>query len=349
MPTYKDTKTGTWYCKFYYTDWQGQKRQKLKRGFSRQKDAKDWERLFLDQFAKNPDITFEALYSKYKEYIRLRIRESTAASRFSMIDRHILPFFKNRVVSDISTADVAAWQNEMLQKGLSNTYLNQINIYLKAIFTYAVDYVGLSRNPCTKSIGSRKTRKLNFWTPEEYAQFIEACKDNVEYYTIFEILYYTGMREGELLALTLNDIDFRENRIHINKTYYRITGKDLINEPKTESGERVVDIPEFLTQEIQEYVTHLYKPDPETRLFNKRPLYLRAILKDRAAKAGVKEIRVHDIRHSHASLLIDLGANPVLVAERLGHESPDITLKTYAHLFPHKQADIVSKIMKCEK
>ena len=184
MPTYKDEKTGTWYCKFYYTDWQGQRRQKLKRGFSRQKDAKDWERLFLDQFAKNPDITFEALYLKYKEYIRLRIRESTAASRFSMIDRHILPFFKSRVVSDISPADVAAWQNEMLQKGLSNTYLNQINIYLKAIFAYAVDYVGLPKNPCTKSIGSRKTRKLNFWTPEEYARFIEACKDNIEYYTI---------------------------------------------------------------------------------------------------------------------------------------------------------------------
>ena len=348
MPTYKDDKAGTWYCKFYYTDWQGQKRQKLKRGFSRQKDAKDWERLFLEQFAKNPDITFEALYLKYKEYIRLRIRESTAASRFSMIDRHILPFFKKKVVSDISPADVAAWQNEMLQKGLSNTYLNQINIYLKAIFAYAVDYVGLPKNPCTKSIGSRKTRKLNFWTPGEYARFIEACKDNIEYYTIFEILYYTGMREGELLALTLNDIDFKGNQIHINKTYYRIAGKDLINAPKTESSERIVDIPEFLTQEIREYVTHLYKPDPETRLFNKRPQYLRSILRDRAAKAGVKEIRVHDIRHSHASLLIDLGANPVLVAERLGHESPDITLKTYAHLFPHKQADIVSKIRKCE-
>ena len=237
----------------------------------------------------------------------------------------------------------------MLQKGLSNTYLNQINIYLRAIFTYAVDYVGLPKNPCTKSIGSRKTRKLNFWTPEEYAQFIEACKDNVEYYTIFEILYYTGMREGELLALTLNDIDFRENQIHINKTYYRITGKDLINAPKTESSERIVDIPEFLTQEIREYVTHLYKPDSETRLFNKRPQYLRSILRDRAAKAGVKEIRVHDLRHSHASLLINLGANPVLVAERLGHESPDITLRTYSHLFPHKQADVVSKIRKCGK
>ncbi len=108
---------------------------------------------------------FEALYLKYKEYIRLRIRESTTASRFSMIDRHILPFLKKKLVSDISPADVAARQNEMLLKGLSNTYLNQINIYLKAIFSY------------------------------------------------FEILYYTDMREGALLALTLNDINFRENQI----------------------------------------------------------------------------------------------------------------------------------------
>ena len=218
-----------------------------------------------------------------------------------MIERHILPFFKDKIVSEINPADIAAWQNEMLQKGLSNTYLNQINIYLKAIFTYAVDYLGLSKNPCTKSIGSRKTRKLNFWTPEEYARFIEACRDNIEYYTIFEILYYTGMREGELLALTLNDIDFKNNKIFITKTYYRITGKDLINDTKTEDSERIVDLPEFLTQEIREYVSYLYKPDPEIRLFIILPQYLR------------------------------------------------VTLKTYAHLFPHKQADIVSKIVKYEK
>ena len=251
MPSYKDEKTNTWYCKFYYTDWQGHKKQKLKRGFTRQKDAKEWERKFLEQFAKNPDITFESLYQKYKEYISLRIRESTASSRFSMTELHILPFFKDKVISDIEPADIAAWQNEMLQKGLSETYLNQINIYLKAIFAYAVDYVGLPKNPCNKSIGSRKTKKLNFWTPEEYKRFIEQLSDrknyyeNLTYYTIFEILYYTGMREGELLALTLGDIDFKAKQIHITKTYYRIKGKDLINQPKTSSSERSIDIPDF--------------------------------------------------------------------------------------------------------
>ena len=305
MPAYFDEKTKTWYCKFYYENWQGQKKQKMKRGFKLQREAKDWERKFLEQFARNPDISFQSLYERYKEFITLRIRESTAQSRFNMIDNHITPYFKDRIISDITPTDIMEWQNVMLQKGLSDTYLNQINIYLKAIFSYAVDYVGLSKNPCGKSIGSRKTRQLNFWTPEEYHKFIEqlsSCKDsydNLTFFTIFEILYYTGMRVGELLALTLQDIDFKENKISINKGYYLITGKDLIDKPKTIHGERVVDIPDFLTQEIREYVSHLYEPDPTARLFEKRPQYVRSVLRDRAQKAGVKEIRVHDLRHPY--------------------------------------------------
>lgn len=348
MPSYKDETAGTWYCKFYYTNWQGEKKQKLKRGFKLQREAKDWERNFLEQYARDPDITFETLFSKYKSYITPRIRASTAQSRFYMLEHHVLPFFRTRIVSDITPADVAAWQTEMLNKNLSGSYIHSANTYLKAIFSYAVDYLGLSKNPCTKPIGSTKSRKLNFWTPEEYARFSAAVSDNPEYFIIFEILYYTGMRVGELLALTLNDIDFKNNLISINKTFYRLTGQDVINPPKTSDSERVIDIPEFLTEEIRHYVGMLYKPDPEARLFNKQIHYIRAVLKNRIAKAGVKEIRVHDIRHSHASMLINLGANPVLVAERLGHESPSITMNTYAHLFPKLQHDIVQKIQKAK-
>ena len=197
-----------------------------------------------------------------------------------------------------------------------------------------------------KPIGNTKSRKLNFWTPEEYAKFSEAAADNPEYFIIFEILYYTGMRVGELLALTLNDIDFKNNQININKTFYRLPGQDMINPPKTPNSERNIDIPEFLTAEIENYTKKLYKPDPECRLFHKQIQYIRSAFKLRIKKAGVKEIRVHDLRHSHASLLINLGANPVLVAERLGHESPSITMNTYAHLFPKAQLDIVRKIEK---
>lgn len=346
MPIYKDEKTNTWYCKFYYVNWQGQKKQKLKRGFKLQRDAKDWERKFLEQFSKNPDITFEALYQKYKAYITPRIRESSSSVRFGMLDKHVLPFFKDRIISDIGPSDIAAWQTELLKKNLSDSYAHMINVYLKAIFSYAVEYMGLPKNPCTKSIGSLKSQKINFWTPEEYKQFSEACKDNLEYFTLFELLYYTGMRVGEALALTLNDIDFEQNIVSITKTYYRIVGKDLINPPKTAGSERTILMPDFLTAELLDYVGHLYEPVPDDRIFNKRPQYVRSVLRDRAKKAGVKQIRVHDLRHSHASMLINLGANPLLVAERLGHESPAITLKTYSHLFPSTQNDIVSKIKK---
>lgn len=347
MPTYKNNDNGTWYCKFNYTDWTGKRKQKLKRGFNLQREAKEWERIFLEQFAKNPDITFESLYLKYKGYIEPRIKESTYHSKFLSLDKHVLPFFKDRIISDIGPADIAAWQNEMLGKGLSDTYLHNLNSALSSIFNYAVDYVGLPRNPCKKLIGSNKTRQIDFWTPDEYKRFSDACRDDIEKFTIFETLYYTGMRKGELMALTLNDIDFKGNKITINKTYYQ--AGDKTTTPKTHSSNRVIDIPEFLTEELREYVTHLYQPDPESRLFIRGEKYLRLALNSTAEKAGIKRIRVHDIRHSHASLLIDMGANPVLIAARLGHESADITLKIYSHLFPTRQADIVQKINNTRK
>ena len=353
MPSYYNETTKKWYCKFYYTDWKGQKKQKKKSGFPRKKDAVEWERIFLEQFSKEPDITFSSLYERYKEYISPRIRESTAVNRFSMLENHVLPFFKDRIVSDIGPADIAAWQTEMLKKGLSDTTLRQVNTYLKTVFSYGVDYVGLSKNPCRKSIGSTKTRKLNFWTPDEYHCFIQQFdgeekhkKRNIVYFTAFEILYYTGMRIGELLALTVQDVDFSGNKISINKTFYHTNRKDVINPPKTQAGERVIDIPEFLTEEIKEYLALLYEPSPDMPLFSDERRNIEKTIKLGAVAAGVKPIRVHDLRHSHASALINLGANPILVAERLGHESADITLKTYAHLFPHIQAEIVKKIKK---
>lgn len=162
MPTYQDKNTNTWYCKFYYEDWNGIRKQKLKRGFKLRREAKEFERQFLEQFAKNPTITFQELYNRYKEYVSLRLRESTISSRFSMIDVHILPYFKNRIISDITPADIITWQNCMLKKNLSDTYLNQINVYLKAMFSYGVDYIGLPKNPCGKYIGVPQNPKIKF-------------------------------------------------------------------------------------------------------------------------------------------------------------------------------------------
>ena len=106
MPVYKDNSTGAWYCKFYYVDWKGKKRQKMKRGFKLQREAKDWERMFLEQFAKNPDITFQTLYDKYWEYVSHRLKDSTLRTREYMLTTHVLPYFKEQIVSEITPEDI---------------------------------------------------------------------------------------------------------------------------------------------------------------------------------------------------------------------------------------------------
>lgn len=346
MPSYKDEKTGTWYCKFYYVDWSGTRRQKLKRGFKLQREAKEWERLFLEQFAKNPDITFATLYHKYLKFKENRVRASTLESQRNAIELHILPHFKDKVVSDIAPADIVEWQNMLLARHFSASHTRQINAYLKMIFKYAVDYLGLSQSPVKSQICKPKKGNIDFWTPEEYKIFSDHIKGNIELYTAFEMLFYTGMRKGELLALTLNDIDFTQRTISINKTLAYVDG-DYINQlPKTQKSNRTIDVPDFLLAEIKTYISRLYKPDPEHRLFIRSRVWLGEAITRTCNKIDLKPIRVHDLRHSHASMLIDLGANPLMIAERLGHEDVKMTMNTYAHLFKSHQKEIIDKLEK---
>ena len=300
MPTYKDEKTGTWYCKFYYTDWQGNKKQKLKRGFKLQREAKDWERLFLEELAKSPDITFEALYRKYKLFKENRVRPTTLETQCNAIEHHALPFFRDLIVSAITPAEVAAWQNELLSKGFSASFTRQINAYLRMVFKYAVDYLGLRNNPVNTQICKAEKGNIDFWTPGEYRIFSDHIKDNIELYTAFEILYYTGMRKGELLALTLEDINFSEKTISINKTLAYVKGEYIFQPPKTEKSKRTIDAPNFLLEEIKAYIARIYDPRPDQRLFNRSRVWLgQAITYACEELTEVKPIRVHDLRHPY--------------------------------------------------
>ena len=165
MPAYKDEKTGTWYCKFYYVDWTGTRRQKMKRGFKLQREAKDWERNFLEKQSGSPDMTFQALYDLYLEDIRSRLKDSTVEVKRRYISHRILPYFKNKPINEIS-ADIRKWQNRLIQDGLKPTTQRNVNSQLNAILNFAVKYYGLQMNPCSVvgSIGSSKAEKMDFWT-----------------------------------------------------------------------------------------------------------------------------------------------------------------------------------------
>lgn len=344
MPTYKDEKTNTWYCKFYYVNWQGEKKQKMKRGFKLQREAKDFERKFLEQFAKNPDITFETLYDKFCTFKKGRIRDTTLQGLCYRIERNILPHFRDLVLSQITPEDIARWQSTILEKGYSPAHCRQLNADLSELFNYAVKYLGLSKNPVINQICKPPKPNINFWTFDEYKRFRTTIEGNIAQLTAFDILYFTGIRKGELLALTLGDVDFENCTISITKTLKNTRSGIVINPPKTEKSNRIIDIPGFLINEIQLYANKIYGIQKEDRLFHRAENWIHITIRDNYEKAGVKRIRAHDIRHSHASLLINLGANPLMIAERLGHEDIKMTLNTYAHLFESHKQDIIEKL-----
>ncbi len=174
-------------------------------------------------------------------------------------------------------------------------------------------------------------------------KFAEAIMDKPMSYYAFEMLYWCGIREGELLALTPADFNFEKRTVRINKTYQRIHGKDLITSPKTKKSVRTVEMPEFLCEEMQDYLKSLYRVQKNDRIFPITKSYLHHEMDRGAREAGVKRIRIHDLRHGHISLLIDMGFSAVAIADRVGHESIDITYR-YAHLFPLRQIDMANKL-----
>ena len=347
MPAYKDTQKGTWYAAFYYQDWKGIKKKKLKRGFPTKKEALAWERTFLLQQAADLTMTFEAFVEIYILDKQNRLRENTWSTKEHIIRTKILPYFKEKRLCDIKPQDVIALQNELLNyrgkngEPYSPTYLKTLHSQFSAILNHAVRFYGLNKNAATTAgnMGSSKHQEMLFWTKEEYLKFIEAVKDKPYSYHAFQILYWCGLRVGELLALTSQDIDFDNKVIRITKSYQRLEGKDVITDPKTPKSKRNVSMPDFLCEELKDYIGRLYGILPTDRIFHLTKSFLHHEMTRGAKKAGVKRIRIHDLRHSHVSLLISMGFSAVSIGNRVGHESVDITYR-YAHMFPTEQTQM---------
>lgn len=345
MSVYKDNKTGKWFTTFRYTDWTGKRKQVKKAGFALRREALEYEHNFLEKQSKSPDILFKNLYANYIEDCSHRLKYSTLVRKQSIFSKNILPYFENKPINTISAADVRLWQNNLIKTNLAETSLKIINGELSAIFNFALKYYELIINPAKQcgSIGKQKADTMEFWAKEEFDTFISVV-DDVRYNTIFYLLFYTGMRIGELLALTGNDFCYSPPTVSINKTYSKIGKKEIITTPKTEKSKRVIHLPMFLIDKIKVYIGCIYAYDPGNKLFDVSKSDLYSNLKKYSASANVKKIRIHDFRHSHASLLINMGIQPMEIRDRLGHENITTTLQTYGHLYPNKQEEIAAKL-----
>ena len=346
MKAEKDKKTGKWLIQYRYTDWQGKRRNSTNRGFATKREAEEWLRNFLITQKADFDMKFEDFWKMYCADMETRLREHTMRTKKYIVELKILPYFGNKRVNDITAADIRQWQNELIKMGYSPTYLKTINNQLSAIFNYAVRYYDLKSNPCEKarSMGKSKAEEMDFWTGEEFRKFIDSVMNKRLSYMAFMTLYWTGMRLGELLALNPKDVDLKKRTISITKSYQRLGKKDVITPPKTPKSKRVITIPEFLAADIKDYMDSLYDLQEDDRLFPITKYYLEHEMQRGIKESGVKRIRVHDLRHSHASMLIELGFSPLEIANRLGHEKVETTLNTYAHLYPNKQTKLAERL-----
>lgn len=302
MAVIKNKKTGMCEVRTYYKDLTGERKQKTKRGFAKKSEALEWEWNFKLKENQSISMSFQSFVDIYLTDLEPRIKRNTFLTKKHIIETKILPYFWKRKLDDIRTSDVIQWQNEIMKlkkdngESFSPTYLKTIHNQLSAILNHAVNMYGLKDNVARKAgtTGKEENKEMEFWTQEEFQRFLECVADKPISYYAFEMLYWTGIRDGELLALTPANFNF---------------------EKKTPKSNRTIVMPDFLAIEMEDFIKSLYGIKMGDRIFTISKSYLHHEM-DRGAKlAGVKRIRIHGLRHSHISLLINLGFFALAIGE----------------------------------
>ena len=337
----------------------GKRIQKFKNGFKTQKEAQEWRLCMLADFGKgsitvNSTMTFKKFLDDYfipdyKSQVRKRTFDMTQ-SKFKR-----LSYFENMKLSDIQAPHVKQWQNSMFIEGLSNNYIRSVHQILQQVFDLAVK-LGMLSNNVAKTVGNvKKDRpKVDFWTVEEFQLFISTFdKSNIYellYFTTFWFFFMTGVRTSELQAIEWSKIDFEKGTVLIDcSMYYKSQKEWYLTDTKSISGVRLL----YLDDDTLEYLKYWKKAQSQIGkckfVFSiaDSPLVkstLKRVLKSHSDYAKIKSIRIHDLRHSHASFMLSLGMNDLEMQNRLGHADIKTTLGTYSHLRPNAMKDVATRM-----
>lgn len=211
---------GTWHIQYRWTDWTGTKKKSQKRGFKTKKEAEEWYAHFILQQTSDPTMTLNDFWEIYKADMEKRLRKTTMKQKEYVMKDKVLPYFGNTPINAITAPMIRKWQGEMIDKGFKPTYLKTINNQLSSILNYAVRFYELRSNPCHKagSMGKSKADERPYWTLEEFQKFSDAIMDKRDSWMAFQILFWTGMRIGELLALQVKDVNFEDGTIRVDES-----------------------------------------------------------------------------------------------------------------------------------
>ena len=275
--------------------------------------------------------------------MKSHVKERTVNTRIITARNNILPYFSDIKIIDIKPIAIRNWQNSLLEKGLSLNYLKSIENQFNSIINFGIKFYGIEKNIFSNidRIGKRKSKKVSIWKPDEFQKFILSIdrEKNLPYYVLFNILFYTGVRIGEALALNIKDIDTTNKAININKTYYKFNKKEYITEPKTEECNRILKIPDDLNIILSNYIQKNY--NEEGYLFRNSRESIRSFFIQKIQENNLPAIRIHDLRHSHASFLIQNNINILAISKRLGYSNIEMTLNTYSHLYEEENLKLI--------
>lgn len=340
MAVYYDQNKKVWYCKFSYKDWKGNTRFTSKTGFRLKREAVKYESEFKAKSIFAPNITLETLAHEFLRDYKIDRRQASYKLAETNIRLHILPYLQHMPVNAIDPLVIRKWQAEINELGRSSSTVYAINVTFKTLLSFAVKYYNLEKNPFTATgIQGKIKKRVRFLEKSEW-EAINSLITNKYDKAVFNTLYCSGLRIGELLALTLDDIDFAKNTLNVNKQFS--ANSKRIGPPKTKTSNRVVTLPKTCMEYIRTYLDSL--TDTPQYVFQ---LLVERTINARLAKycrlAGVESVTAHELRHSHASHLIRLGIPVNAIAQRLGH-SPAMTLKIYAHVYKDQDNEIAAMI-----
>lgn len=358
----KWTKDGrSWYYDTYYTDIYGNRKEKKSKLYLRRKHAEEAERVFLNTIQKedvlDSNISFEAVFNEWLLYKRKVVKSTTYYRLEKNLGKNILEFFKDYKLHSIKTNVINSWLVWLGKNNSNLKYQNSIIGYMRELLNYAKDnydfdskVIGKIQKYRIETISTKKKdSEWNFWTYEEFNKFISYVDDKL-YNLIFHFLYYTGLRLGEMIALTWEDIDLEKRTLKIYKNFTNKLGNNSysILDPKTKNSVRVIDLDDKLIKMLKQHRKEeekLYSFNEKMFLFGNvkyiPPTSLARKLEYYINISQVKRITPHGFRHSHVSLLIFLGCDSRDVAERIG-DTVQMVESTYYHMFPSKKSRTVN-------